>query len=112
MSDILEQLRDKGIFDIKQVGFAVVETNGKLSVLLKPEYLPATPKDLNIAPQANGLGSEIIYDGVIVETNLEKANVDRLWLLTELTRQGLKPSDVFLATVDINKNLYIDKYQD
>lgn len=112
MTDILEQLRDKGIFDLNQVGFAVVETNGKVSVLLKPEYLPATPKDLNITPQANGLSTEVIYDGVIIEPNLVKAKLDRLWLFTELNRLGVKVSDIFLAAVDNNKNLYIDKYKD
>lgn len=111
-SDVLQQLRDKGIFDLNQVGFAVVETNGKVSVLLKPEFLPVTPKDMNITPQANGLSTEIIYDGVIIETNLIKANVDRVWLDTELSRLNLKPSDIFLATVDGEKNLYVDKYKD
>lgn len=112
MSDILEQLRDKGVFDLNQVGFAVVETDGKVSVLLKPEYLPVTPKDMNITPQANGLSTEIIYDGVIIEANLIQANIDRLWLDSELNRLGLQPFEIFLATVDGNKNLYVDKYKD
>lgn len=112
MSDILEQLRDKGVFDLNQVGFAVVETDGKVSVLLKPEYLPITPRDMNITPQVNGLSTEVIYDGVIIEANLIKAKVDRLWLDTELNRLGLRPSEVFLATVDSSKNLYADKYRD
>jgi uncharacterized membrane protein YcaP (DUF421 family) len=112
MSDILEQLRDKGIFDLNQVGFAVVETDGKVSVLLKPEYLPITPRDMNITPQANSLSTEVIYDGVIIEANLVKAKVDRLWLYSELNRLNLKPSEVFLATVNEDKNLYVDQYKD
>ncbi|HCF70074.1 MAG TPA: DUF421 domain-containing protein [Syntrophomonas sp.] len=111
-SDLLGQLRDKGIFDLNQIGFAVVETNGKVSVLLKPEFLPVTPRDMNIDPQANSLSTELIYDGVIIESNLEKAKVDRLWLDSELNRLNLRPSEVFLATVDGDKKLYVDSYRD
>jgi uncharacterized membrane protein YcaP (DUF421 family) len=112
ISDILEQLRDKGVFDLNQVGFAVVETNGKLSVLLKPEYQPLTPQDMKITPKASGLSTEVIYDGVIIEANLAKANVDRLWLHRELSRLKLKPAEIFLATVGPDQKLYADKYQD
>lgn len=113
MADILEQLRDKGVFDIKQVAFAVIETDGKISVLLKPEFLPVTPQDLNITPQASGLSDQLIYDGLIIEENLRQAGVDRLWLITELNKQGVKEaSEVFLAVRDSSGNLYIDRYKD
>ncbi len=113
LSDVLEQLRDKGIFDLKQVSYAVVETTGKLSVLLKPEFLPATPKDLNLPTQASGLSTELIYNGIFIDDNLKRANVDRLWLEQQLRDKGIKDiSEVFLATIDSSGNLYIDTYQD
>lgn len=112
-SDILEQLRDKGIFDLKQVAFGVIETNGKLSVLLKPEFLPVTPQDMNLPTQPNGLGTELIYDGVIIEENLQKSKVDRKWLRKELNKNNIKHiSDVFLAYLDGAGNLYLDLYKD
>lgn len=110
--DVLAQLRDKGVFDLNQIGFAVVETDGKVSVLLKPEFLPATPRDLNLKPGNGGLSAELIYDGIIVDKNLESAGLDRIWLNTQLNKLGLKVSDVFLATIDSSKKLYIDKYRD
>lgn len=113
LADVLEQLRDKGVFDLKQVAFAVVETNGKVSVLLKPEFLPATPRDLNLAAQSSGLSSELIYDGVIIEANLKQANVDQLWLEKELKKNGIDNiSEVFLAALDSSGNLYLDTYKD
>ncbi len=60
-SDLLEQLRDKGVFDLNKIGFAVLETNGQLSVLLKPEYQPVTPTDLNIPSSNTGLSNQLIY---------------------------------------------------
>jgi len=113
LGDVLEQLRDKGIFDLNQVSFAVVETNGKLSVLLKPEFLPATPKDLNLTTQSSGLSTQLIYDGLIINENLKQANVDRLWLENELKNKGINHiSEVFLATIDSSGSLYFDTYQD
>lgn len=113
LSDVLEQLRDKGVFDLKQVGFAVVETNGKVSVLLKPEYLPATPKDLNLATQPSGLSTELVYDGIIIEENLKQANVDQLWLKKELKKQNINHiSEVFLASLDSSGGLYVDTYKE
>lgn len=113
LGDVLEQLRDKGIFDLKQVGFAIVETNGKVSVLLKPEFLPVTPQDLKLTPQAAGLSTELVYDGVIIEENLKQSNVDQLWLKNELKNKGINNiSEVFLAAIDSSGNLYVDTYKD
>jgi uncharacterized membrane protein YcaP (DUF421 family) len=113
LADLLEQLRDKGVFDLKQVGFAVVETDGKISVLLKPQFLPTTPQDLNLPIQNSGLSTELIYDGVIIHENLKQANVDRLWLEKELKNKGIvHVSEVFLATIDGSGNLFLDTYKD
>jgi len=113
LADVLHQLRDKGIFDLNQVGFAVVETDGKVSVLLKPEFLPATPKDLNLTTQSSGLSSELIYDGIIIDENLKKINVDQLWLINELKKRGINQvSEVFLAAIDSSGSLFVDTYRD
>jgi uncharacterized membrane protein YcaP (DUF421 family) len=113
LADLLEQLRDKGVFDLKQVGFAVVETDGKISVLLKPQFLPATPQDLNLPTKDMGLSTELIYDGLIIDENLKQANVDRLWLEKELKNKGIHQiSEVFLANLDSSGNLYLDTYKD
>ncbi len=113
LSDVLEQLRDKGVFDLKQVGFAVVETNGKVSVLLKPEFLAVTPRDLKLTVQSSGLSTELVYDGVLIEENLKRANVDQLWLEKELKKQGINSiSEVFLAALDSSGALYLDTYKE
>ncbi|MCJ7690486.1 MAG: DUF421 domain-containing protein, partial [Clostridiaceae bacterium] len=65
IADLLTQLRDKDIFDISEVAYAVLEKNGKLSILKKSEYNPATPKDLNIKTSTADVDFEVIYDGTI-----------------------------------------------
>lgn len=113
-SDLLEQLRDKNVFDLTRVAFAVLENNGQLSVLLKPQYQPVTPSDLNISPKNAGLNNELIYNGLIIEENLAKTGVDRVWLEQQLRAQGISSyTDVFIASYDSTSgNLYIDKYID
>jgi uncharacterized membrane protein YcaP (DUF421 family) len=112
-SELLEQLRQKNVFDISQVEFAVMEVNGQLSVLKKSQHQPVTPQDLNISTDYQGIGTELIYDGVVVEQNLKQVNLNRTWLDNQLKSQGINdPSEVFLANLDTQGNLYIDKYQD
>jgi uncharacterized membrane protein YcaP (DUF421 family) len=112
-TNLLQQLRSKDIFDLSEVHFAVLEPNGELSVLKKPELQPLTPKDMNIKVPNTGLGIELIYDGIIIDLNLEQIKKDKKWLHSQLEKQGVKnPSEVFLATYEASGNLYIDKYKD
>lgn len=113
LSDLLEQLRQKDVFDISQVEFAVLESNGNLSVLKKSPYQPLTPKDMNIPTQYSGLSTELIYDGIIIDAHLEKVNLDRAWLFSELRKQKVNdPSEVFLAVLETSGTLYIDLVKD
>ncbi|NLM73837.1 MAG: DUF421 domain-containing protein [Clostridiaceae bacterium] len=113
ISDILSLLRNQGIFDINQVNFAIIESNGRLSVMKKPEYQPLTPKDMNIQVQDNGLNTILIYDGILIENNLNELKKDRKWLMEQLNKQGVYDiSEVFLAYVAPSGSFYIDKYSD
>lgn len=112
-SDILLMLRNQGTFDLKEVDYAIMEPNGNLSVLKKPEYLPLTPKDMNIKVTSTGISTEIIYDGRLFEDNLKQMNKDKKWLLNQLKKQGVQDiSEVFLALLNDAGDLYIDKYDD
>jgi uncharacterized membrane protein YcaP (DUF421 family) len=112
-NDLMEQLRIKGVFDLAQVEFAILETNGQLSVQKKAQHQPVTPKDLNIPTSYSGISTELIYDGVIFDQNLRQVNLDRGWLQTELKKRGINdPSEVFLALLNTHGELYIDKYKD
>ncbi|HVJ50671.1 DUF421 domain-containing protein [Desulfitobacterium sp.] len=112
-SEVSELLRNKGVFDLNQVDFAIIEPNGQISVLLKPEYLPLTPKDLNVKVSPSGISTELVYDGIIIEENLRQLNKDKNWLLEELKKQRIKDiSEVFLVTLNPAGSLYVDRYED
>jgi uncharacterized membrane protein YcaP (DUF421 family) len=113
VSDILVLLRNKEIFNLNEVAYAIIEPNGAISVLKKPEYLPLTPKDMNITVKPSGIGTELIYDGMVIKENLRQLNKDEKWLSKELKKRGIKDyTEVFLLTLDPGGNLYIDKYED
>ena len=113
LSDLLEQLRGKDVFDLKEVQFAVLEKDGQLSVLKKPEYIPVTPKDMNLYTGPGGLTITLIYDGTIIPKNLKVINKDKEWLTDELRKKGINDvEDVFMAAIDKSNSLYIDLYKD
>lgn len=112
-SDLMGLLRVKDIFDLSQVDFAIIEPNGQLSVLKKPEYEPLTPKDMSIQKESSGISTELIYDGILINENLKQLNKTEKWLMNQLKIHKVKDvSEVFLATLTPSGSLYIDKYDD
>ncbi len=113
IDDLTSQLRQKGAFNIADVEFAIAEPDGQLSVLLKSQVAPVTPQDLNIPTKYQGVPSELVVDGVIIEQNLKQNHLDEDWLLGELQKQGIESlQEVFYASLDSDGNLYIDKKRD
>jgi uncharacterized membrane protein YcaP (DUF421 family) len=113
MDDLTMQLRDKGVFNIADVEFAVLEPNGKLSVLLKSQKQPLTPQDLQLPTRYQGIPSEMIIDGVVIQQNLKQNNLTEEWLYRELEKQGIKSvQEVMYASLDTEGKLYVDKRQD
>lgn len=108
INDMLEEVRSKGYFDLSQVEYAVLEANGELSILPKSEYRPLTPKDMNIKVSKEGLCSNVIIDGKIMQNNLKNINKDEEWLKKQLKVRGyFETSKILLGTVDVNEKLII-----
>jgi uncharacterized membrane protein YcaP (DUF421 family) len=113
LANLMEMLRNKDVFDISEVEFAIFETSGQLSVLKKSEHLPLTPKDMNIPTPYKGIAAPLIYDGEIDEHNLKANKVTKVWLLDQLKNQNINdPSEIFYASINTEGSLYIDKYED
>jgi len=110
--DLMEQLRIKNVYKIADVEFALMETSGEISVLLKSQNQPITPKlmEWSVAPVEEG--QVIIMDGVIMDEPLATAGLNRRWVRTELQKAGVALENVFLAQVDKGGELYLDLYDD
>lgn len=107
LDELTEQLRLGGIANIADVEFAIMETNGQLSIIPKSQARPIEPEDLGIETEYEGLPLSLIVDGRINEDDLKRAGLDRSWLETELRRRGIEdPQDVLYASLDTRGNLY------
>jgi len=109
IDDLLESLRTGGVFDISTVHCAIVETTGKVSVLVKESEQAVTPKILSLDCNAPPLPYVVISDGKTVPENLKECNLDRKWLLGTLKENGCIAADVFLMTADCQKNYLLVK---
>lgn len=107
-----ELLRDKNVFNIADVEFASLEPNGDLSVLLKKENQPITPKDLGIKVAPVRESQTIIMDGQILDDSLRVSGKTRNWLMTELEKLEVTLDNVFLAQVDSFGELHVDIFDD
>jgi uncharacterized membrane protein YcaP (DUF421 family) len=111
--DSLKQaLRGKDIFNLDEVEYAILEVNGSLSVLKKPQYQNTTKQDLSMLPSIENAPVELVYDGKILYENLTKHTYDEEWLMTELKKRNLVVKDISYAVVGTKGNLYIDFYRD
>ena len=111
VDDLMSALRTQSIFDITQVQFAVVETTGAISALLKAEHQPVTPKTLAQPEQPADPPQAIISDGDFIESEENKLRLDRKEITKELKRRHLEITDVFLCTMDPDGSLKIIKKQ-
>lgn len=108
INDLLEELRVKGYPNIADVEYAILETNGNLSVIPKSDKKPVTPQDLNLTPQYEGLPLPIIIDGRIMHQNMQKADIDMEWLNEQLKMWKIQNvKEVLFASLDTNKVLTV-----
>ena len=110
IDELMEELRCKGYTDLSQIKYAILETNGQLSVLPYANQKPPTARDLKVSVEEGGLPRVVVSDGRLLEQNLRALGHDRPWLNQQLTRRGCKDiSKVFLLLVDETDAVYFAK---
>lgn len=107
INDLLEECRNNGYFDISKIEYALMEANGKVSILPKAENTPVTPKDMKLKVDKASICANVIIDGKYMLNNLEGMQKDKEWLDKELKVKGAKLENILLATLDMNEKLVI-----
>ncbi|PWA12683.1 DUF421 domain-containing protein [Pueribacillus theae] len=103
-------LRQKDVFSIREVEYAILESNGSLSVLKKPMYATPTKSDLKIPPKPVHLAFPIISDGIVDEENLKEAGFDEAWLSKQLKLNKISNAkEVFYAEWKQDEGFYCQK---
>jgi uncharacterized membrane protein YcaP (DUF421 family) len=113
INELMLLLREKNVFKLSDVEFAVMETNGQLSVLNKSDMQPVTPKVAGITVDMEHEPRVVIMNGEVKEKTLKELGLSQKWLLEKIKAQGAKTfEDVFLAQVDSKGNVYVDLYDE
>lgn len=96
INDLLQDAREDGIFDISKVEYAVMESSGKVTFLLKSENEPVTLSDLSIEKIKESLTANLVMDGNIMDNNLKSVGKNRKWLMKKINENNMKLEDIFL----------------
>lgn len=106
VSELQERLRGKDVFNLGDVEYAILETNGEVSVIQKPNKRNTIPEDFNIEPEYEGLPYDLIVDGKIMYENLGKIGKDEKWLQKQIVKFKTTPENVLIATMDGKGNFF------
>lgn len=106
ISELQERLRVKDVFNLGDVEFAILETNGEISVIQKPNKRNSIPEDFNIMPEYEGMPYDLIVDGKIMNENLTKIGKDEKWLYKQVVKFKTTPENVLIATMDGKGNFF------
>ena len=107
MDDLIDAVRQKDIFDISTVQDAVVETNGSISVLQKPEEAPVTPKQMKLSVKDESVPVTVVIDGKPVTEYFGEEKIDSHRIEFIVKNTGRDIQDIMLLTVDDKGNTFV-----
>ena len=106
IDELMSEVRQSGIPDLSQVDSAIVEKNGKLTVLAKALYSPPTAKELGLSPKEEGMMHIVYSNGGCSKVGLSLIGKDEGWLKKEFGRRGAMPDSLFCVTANSMGKLY------
>lgn len=110
IDELISELRQQDVVDLSEVRYAILEQNGKITVIPKAEFRPPTAKQLKIKVEDSGIYHIVIDKGIINKHNLQELNLTESDLLKKLSPKHLTPKDVYLMMIsDANDVTIISK---
>lgn len=101
INDFMTECRNLGYFNLEDIEYAIMETNGKISVMPKCGKRPVCPDDMGLCPSQETLVTSLILDGVLLKRNLKSTGKNEEWLKNMIKAHGLDSySQVLFAGVD------------
>lgn len=101
IGDLMEELRNNGAVSLSQVDYVIMETNGKVSVILNSQSSPVTPANMNLKPEPPAMSYVIIDNGSLISGNLKRLNLSKKWLEHQLKIHNIeKISQVFYLSYE------------
>ena len=109
INELQERLRVNNVNNLGDVEFAILETSGQISVVLKPEKRALRPDDFNIKTEYEGIAYDLVIDGKIMGDNLNKINKDYNWLETEVGKFNMKPEEALVVVLNGDGTIFCQK---
>ena len=100
INELEERLRGNNIVNIGDVEYAILETNGQVTVIQKPDKRNTIPADFNIQPEYEGIPYDLVIDGKIMYDNLKQIGKNHEWLRKQVNKFNIKPEEALLVTLD------------
>lgn len=101
VGDLMEELRNQGIVSLDQVDYVIMETNGKVSVILSARENPITPEDLGLSVSPIPMTYVIVDNGNLISSNLKRLGLNQNWLNRQLEENNLKHiHDIFYLSFE------------
>ena len=109
INELQERLRGNNIVNIGDVEYAILETNGEVTVIQKPNKRNTIPEDFNIMPDYEGIPYDLVIDGIIMEENLKKIGKNYIWLEKQVEKFNMKPEEALIVTLDGKGQIFCQK---
>ncbi len=107
VEDLLETLRQQDVFDLRDIRYAIAETNGKISLFKHPDCQTATVRDLKKKPTSGGAAVPVVNDGKLVDWGIQMTGVSEEWVRGVLKKHGCTLSETLLLTADSKRQIYL-----
>lgn len=109
VNELEERLRTNNVFNFGDVEYAILETNGQITVIKKPEKQNVTAENLNITPEYEGITYDLVIDGKIMKENLKQLGKDEIWLAKQLKAFDARPDNTLIATINGKNDFFCQK---
>ena len=106
INELEERLRGNNIVNIGDVEYAILETNGQVTVIQKPDKRNTIPADFNIQPEYEGIPYDLVIDGKIMYDNLKQIGKNYEWLRKQVNKFNIKPEEALLVTLDGKEQMF------
>ena len=109
LNELEERLRAYSVTNIGDVEFAILETNGQLSIILKPEKRALKTEDLGVKAEYEGIAYDLVLDGQVINDNLKVLGKNYKWLQKEVRKFGYEPEEALIVIQGGDKSIFAQK---
>ena len=109
INELEERLRDKDVFNIGDVEYAILETSGEVTVIQKPNKRTTIPEDFNIMPEYEGIPYDLVVDGKVMDKNLTAIGRNHVWLRKQVEKFKITPEEALVVTIDGKGQIFCQK---